>query len=198
MHRDTLRKLHSFTGLFPLGAYLLFHAYEQAAIRDGRDALVSRLAATTSAPLEVACVLLPLLVHAAAGLRLSRGAPDPQAYASPAFARLQLWTGIVTALFLLWHVSTIWGARVAERRPAAAYDAMLQHVGQLPAAMFYLLGVSAVCIHFGQGLSSLFLRRGVLAQTPRAARALGALLAACLWLGFVDELLTYVTGAGLL
>lgn len=198
MHRDTLRTLHSFTGLFPLGAYLLFHAYEQAAIGAGRDALIARLAVTSCAPLEVACVLLPLLVHAAAGVVLARRAADPRPYASPAFARLQLWTGIAAALFLLWHVSTIWGARVIERRPAAAYDAMLQHVGQLPAALLYVAGVSSVCIHFGQGLSSFLLRRGLLARSPRAARALGALLGAGLWLGFVDELLTYVTGAGLL
>lgn len=198
MHLDTLRKLHSFTGLFPLGAYLLFHAYEHAAIRAGRDALVARLSRTTSAPLEVVCVLLPLLVHAALGVRLARVAPDRSPYASPAFARLQLWSGLAAALFLLWHVATIWGARVVESRPAAAYEAMLDHVGTLPAAALYVLGVSAVCIHFGQGLSSLLLRHGLRRWNPRVARGLGAALGAGLWLSFVNELLAYVTGAGLL
>ena len=45
MTRDTLRKLHSFTGLFPLGTYLLFHAYEHLAARQGRDAVLDRILA---------------------------------------------------------------------------------------------------------------------------------------------------------
>lgn len=193
----TLRKLHSFTGLFPLGAYLAFHAYEQAAVREGRDALVQRLAQTSHALLEVVLVLLPLLLHAALGVRLARIRPDVAVYASPAFARLQLWSGVCAALFLLLHVSTIWGARVMQQRPAAAYGAMLEQVGSLPAAVLYLLGVSAVCLHFGQGLSSLLLRYGSRVP-PRVARTLGGLVGLGLWLTFVDELSAYVTGAALL
>jgi succinate dehydrogenase / fumarate reductase cytochrome b subunit len=197
MQPATLRKLHSFTGLFPLGAYLLFHAYEHAAVREGRDAAVRRLAGTSHALLEVLLVLLPLLLHAALGVRLARRQPNPNVYASPAFARLQLWTGVCAALFLLLHVSTVWGARVLQQRPAAAYGAMQEQVGTLPAAVLYLIGVSAVCLHFGQGLSSSLLRHGV-GLSPCVARALGALIGLGLWLTFVDELSAYVTGSALL
>jgi succinate dehydrogenase/fumarate reductase cytochrome b subunit len=177
---------------------LLFHAYEHVAVRAGRDAAVLRLSRTSNALLEVLFVLLPLMLHAALGVRLSRTRAEHAPYASSAFARLQLWTGIVSALFLLLHVGTIWLPRVEQQRPAAAFGAMVQHVGTLPEALLYLLGISAVCMHFGQGLSSLLLRHGVLGLPARGARILGALVGGGLWLVFLDELSAYVTGAALL
>jgi succinate dehydrogenase / fumarate reductase cytochrome b subunit len=201
-----LRKLHSFTGLFPLAAYLLFHAYEQLAVRAGRTAEIMRLDRTTYAPLEVACVLLPLLVHAALGVRLSRISRSQLAlvggdsfpYASPAFLGLQVWSGIVSACFLLWHVVGVWVPRVVAGRPAAGYGAMVDHAATLPLATLYVIGTSAVCVHFSQGLSAVCLRYQILRVSPRAARMLFALLGTLLWLTFIDELSAYVAGRPLL
>jgi succinate dehydrogenase / fumarate reductase cytochrome b subunit len=201
MTRETLRKLHSFTGLFPLGAYLLFHSYEHFAVRDGRDAVLARLLRTTSWPVEVAAILLPLLVHAGLGVHLARfdeGLPS-SSYASPAFRRLQLVSGIFVMLFLGLHVAGVWLPRaLAEDRPGAAYAAMLDQVGHLPGAVLYALGVTAVCLHFGQGLSVYFSRYGVLHLSPREGRFLGAGLGILLWLTFLDELIAYASGAALL
>jgi len=205
MHPEILRKLHSFTGLFPLGAYLLFHAYEQFAVRAGRTAAILRLERTTSAPLEVACVLLPLFVHAALGVRLARGprAPadpdDPSfPFASLNFRRLQLWSGIASACFLIWHVAGVWVPRVVAARPAAGYGAMVDHAATLGRAALYVLGTTAVCTHFGQGLSAACLRYRILPITPRAARVWSGLFAFMLWLSLIDSLSAYVTGRALL
>jgi succinate dehydrogenase / fumarate reductase cytochrome b subunit len=220
MHPEILRKLHSFTGLLPLGAYLLFHAYEQLAVRAGRSAAILRLDRTTYAPLEVACVLVPLLLHATLGLRLAqlsaRGVgPRAQAvvergfarepsedayfpYASRSFLRMQLWSGIVSAAFLLWHVACVWLPRVVAARPAAGYGAMVDQVATLPRAALYVIGTAAVCVHFGQGLSAVVLRYQMLNITPRAARVLFGLVGLLLWLTFVDELSAYVAGRPLL
>jgi succinate dehydrogenase / fumarate reductase cytochrome b subunit len=204
MHSEILRKLHSFTGLFPLGAYLLFHAYEQLAVRQGRTAEILRLDRTTSAPLEVTCVLLPLLLHAALGVRLARvsarrsEAADTFAYASPAFVRLQMWSGIVSACFLLWHVAGVWLPRVIAARPAAGYGAMVDHASTLPMAALYVLGITAVCVHFAQGLSAVCLRYQILKVPPRAARIVFGLVGMLLWLTFIDELSAYVAGVALL
>jgi succinate dehydrogenase / fumarate reductase cytochrome b subunit len=207
MNPEILRKLHSFTGLFPLGAYLLFHAYEQLSVRTGRIAAVTSLERTMYAPLEVACVLFPLIVHAALGVRLSRlslrAPPLPTddgsfPYASLAFLRLQIWSGIVSACFLFWHVAGVWVPRVVAARPAAGYGAMVDHAATLPRAALYVLGTSAVCVHFGQGLSAVCLRYQILNVTPRAARVLFGLLGALLWLTFIDELSAFVAGRPLL
>jgi succinate dehydrogenase / fumarate reductase cytochrome b subunit len=206
MHPEILRKLHSFTGLFPLGAYLLFHAYEQFAARGGRAQAVLRLERTTSASLEVLCVLLPLIVHAALGVRLARlrsvAAADPSEasfpYASPSFRALQLWSGVISACFLLWHVAGVWVPRVVAERPAAGYGAMVDHAATVVRAGLYAAGTTAVCAHFGQGLSAVCLRYQILSITPRAARVWGGLLAVLLWLTFIDELSAYVAGKALL
>jgi succinate dehydrogenase / fumarate reductase cytochrome b subunit len=218
MTLEILRKLHSFTGLLPLGAYLLFHAYEQLAVRAGQRAAIMRLDRTTHAPLEVVCVLLPLLLHAALGVRLSRfsarlsSRADPSAstashvgagadsfpYASPAFLALQVWSGIVSACFLLWHVAGVWVPRVVAGRPAAGYGAMVDQAATLPRALLYVIGTSAVCVHFSQGLSAVCLRYQILHITPRAARVLFAVLGMLLWLVFIDELSAYVAGKPLL
>jgi succinate dehydrogenase / fumarate reductase cytochrome b subunit len=199
MRRDTLRKLHSFTGLFPLGAYLFFHAYEHLALRSGRDALLDRLARTTSWPLELIGILLPLLVHAGLGLYLARVPDAPASYASASFRGLQRVSGLFAVVFLGLHLVGVWLPRVqADDRPGAAYAAMLDQVGTLPLATLYVLGVTAVCLHFGQGLAALVSRYGLLGLTPRASRLLGAGVGLLLWLTFIDELAAYASGAALL
>lgn len=199
MTRDTLRKLHSFTGLFPLGAYLLFHAYEHLAVRVGRDAVLARLLNTTSWPLEVAGILLPMLVHAALGLYLARSPDAAPSYASAPFRSLQRVSGLVVVGFLGLHLVGVWAPRVAaDDRPGAAYAAMLDQVGTLPMASLYVLGVTAVCVHFGQGMAAIFSRYGVLRLTPRGSRILGGAMALLLWLTFINELAAYASGAALL
>jgi succinate dehydrogenase / fumarate reductase cytochrome b subunit len=204
MTRDNLRKLHSFTGLFPLGAYLLFHVYEHLPVRVGRDALLARLLRTSSWPLEVAVILLPLLGHAALGVYLgwrARGDEPQEArdYLSPAFRRLQLGSGLLVLAFLVLHVAGVWLPRaLSDDRPGAAYAAQLDQLGSLPMATLYVLGVTAVCLHFGQGLAVLCARHGFLQLTPRGSRLLGAGLGIALWLIFIDELAAYASGAALL
>jgi succinate dehydrogenase / fumarate reductase cytochrome b subunit len=205
MHPELLRKLHSFTGLFPLGAYLLFHAYEGLAARGGRAEAVLRLSRTTHAPLEVVCLLLPLLLHAGLGVRLARmPAPTQQSddasapYASANFRRLQLWTGLLSAGFLLWHVAGVWVPRVVAGRPAVGYGALVDHAATLPRAALYVIGTSAVCVHFGQGLSAVCLRNRILPFAPRTVRLLCATLVFLLWATLIDALSAYVGGKPLL
>lgn len=198
MNLQTLRKIHSFIGLLPLGAYLLFHAFEQSAARTGRDAAIARLAVTSSTPLEVLFVLVPLLAHAVLGLYLASTQDDRASpYVSRSFRRLQLSTGVVTALFLGLHVVTVWSARVREGRAAAAYTAMTNQVGTLPAAALYVLGTSCVCWHFAQGLSAALLRTAP-NLSPRVVRVGCAIVGLGLWITFIDELAAYATGSALL
>jgi len=192
-----MRRLHRATGLFPLGAYLAFHAWEHGPVRVGRDALFARLAHTESAPLEIALVLVPLVVHAALGLRLAREPCADSGYPSPAFRRLQVASGIVAGLFLAHHLVGVWLPRVTEPSArGAAYDAMLDHVARAPGVAIYAVGLGAVCTHLGQGVGLALVRR--LPRAPRLARALGVALGVLLWLTFLDALAAYATYAPLL
>lgn len=195
-----MRRLHSASGLFPLGAYLGFHAWEHAPVRSGRDALFARLRHTEHAPLEIGLVLLPLLLHGLLGLWLARRAGQPpKAYASPAFFRLQVATGVITALFIAVHVVSVWLPRLVELNPlGASYGALRAQVGRVPVLVGYVIGLSAVCTHFGQGLGAALIQLSDGRVAPRIARALGVVVGVLLWLVFISELAVYATGARLL
>jgi succinate dehydrogenase / fumarate reductase cytochrome b subunit len=197
MNADALRRLHSLTGLVPLSAYLAFHAWEQWPIREGRDAALARMSHTENAPLELLFVLVPLLVHAALAARVF-ALPDTRgAYLSPAFRRLQGLTGGLTLVFLLFHVSAVWLPRVLSGSVANAYDAMLAQTGTAFPAGLHVVGVSAVCVHFGQGLSAAWLR--LWPDSPAGpVRSMGLIVGLLLWLMFVDELAAYAGGAPLM
>ncbi|MDB4974058.1 MAG: sdhC2 [Myxococcaceae bacterium] len=194
-----LRRVHSATGLVPLGAYLLFHAWEHWPARVGRDALFARLERSQSALLEVVFVLLPLLLHAVLGLRLSRDRSGAAAYASPAFRRLQLGSGLVAAVFIAFHLLTAWLPRLTQQNPlGAAYGGMVEHSGTLPGVAVHALGIAAVCTHFGQGTGAALGRLFPSRLAPLRGRQLGVLFGVLLWLAFVNELASYATLAPLL
>jgi succinate dehydrogenase / fumarate reductase cytochrome b subunit len=199
MERASLRRLHSATGLVPLGAYLVFHAWEHWPVRHGRDALLSRLARSTSAPLEIVFVLLPLLAHAALGLWLARDREGARVYVSPAFRKLQVATGVIAAAFLLVHLTTVWLPRLlGPGALEAAYGATLDWTGTAPRLTLHALGVGAVCTHLGQGIGLSLPRLWPGLITPRLGRVLGVLMGALLWLIFLNELAAYATYAPLL
>lgn len=199
MERATWRRVHSATGLFPLGAFLVFHAWEHWPVHEGRDALFARLDNTSSAPLEIAFVLVPLLVHAALGVMLSRDEEPEPVYASPAFRRLQLVTGVLTGLFVLVHLVGVWLPRVREQNPTgAAFSALLDQAGDLPGVVLYALGLGAACTHFGQGLGAALQRLRPTRMSAQMARICGAAIGILLWLALLDELAAYASAAPLL
>jgi succinate dehydrogenase / fumarate reductase cytochrome b subunit len=191
-----MRRLHSVSGLFPLGAYLCFHAWEHWPVRVGRDALFARLERSQHAPLEVVLVLLPLVLHAVIGFRLLRE-PDASAYASPAHRRLQAVTGAVAGAFLLYHLAVSWLPRWIEST-GAAYGSTVEHSGTLGGLILHAVGIAAVCIHFGQGLGAALPRLFPELMGAGAARWVGGALALALWLAFLNELASYATYAPLM
>jgi succinate dehydrogenase / fumarate reductase cytochrome b subunit len=198
MNLETRRGVHTFTGLVPLAVYMVFHVWEHLPARVDRDLELARLRQSTYAPLEIALVFVPLLVHALLGLGLSRNEDPSQAYVSPAFRRLQAATGVLTLPFLLWHVAGVWLPRVVEEGGGrAALAALSEQAGPVWGMTFYLLGLSAVSIHFGQGLSAVWIRRFPDVPT-RAVRAFGILLGILLWGAMVNLLAVYSAGAPLL
>ena len=198
MAPDRLRKIHSFTGLVPLALYLGFHAWEHWPVRAGSEPLLARLRDSSWVPAEVVLVLLPLFAHGALGVVLSRQ-PEPRpVYASPAFRRLQLVTGVISGLFVLWHGGFVWlPALLAPDRASAAFDVMLDQAGTYVGAGLHVFALSAVCIHFGQGLGAAWLRYRPGAPV-RLIRILGGALGLILWLVLLEELSVYAGGAPLL
>ena len=194
MRRDAMRRIHRATGLFPLAAYLLFHAWEHWPVRASRDALFARLSQTHHAVLEVTCVLLPLAVHAGLGLSLTRDPDGLSRYASPAFRRLQAVTGLLSAIFIVFHLAGAWLPRLGDGELGAAYTSMCDQAGTPLGVALHVVGVGAVCSHLGQGLGSAL----AACCSPRLARGLGVGVGILLWLVLLNELAVYATYAPLL
>lgn len=196
-----LRKLHSLTGMVPLGLFLIYHAWQQGPVREGRDPILARLDDTSHGLAELLFVVLPLAVHAVCGIWLARHAgPQPakvSPYASPAFRRFQASTGVLTALFLGLHMGGVWHPWLATGRSFAQFGGMLDQTGTMLGAASYVVGISATCLHWGQGLSA-FILRWWPGSPPRLARGIGTLLGLGLWLTFLDQLAVYATGAPLM
>jgi succinate dehydrogenase/fumarate reductase cytochrome b subunit len=194
-----MRQLHSASGLFPLGAYLFFHAWEHWPVRESRDALFERLEHSHSAPLELLFVVLPLIVHASLGLRLAREPSGLSAYTSRSFRHLQIATGVVAGAFLAFHLLTVWLPRLFDQNPlGAAYGAMVERSGDLPGVVLHAVGIAAVCTHFGQGLGIALGRLWPGQAAQRLCHPLGIALGVLLWLTFLNELASYAAYAPLL
>jgi len=191
-----LRRLHSLVGLLPIGAFLVFHLWENSQSRLGAEhyngVVVAGLQQMNYLPLlELFVIALPLLFHAGYGLVIAIGArPELRRY--PYLRNwmylLQRVSGLGILLFLLGHVgmTRIWGML----NPGVHTDLfghMQWALSQPWIFGIYALGLLLSVFHLANGLWGMALVWG-LATSPLAQRrisyacaGLGVLLAA---LGF--------------
>lgn len=200
------RKWHSILGVGPLLAFLLLHAWEASAATGGRDAFTQRFALTTSSLagllLKSVITLLPLLVHAALGVGVLRRVPDdgPLArYPSKGLRRLQAITGLVVAVFLIFHLVRAWAPLVYGADAGAAYDALMLHAGVPFEMTLYVLGIACASFHVGQGLVAACVTWGWASNAASLARArvVVGTVAFLLFLVFLNSLSHFATGRAL-
>ena len=114
-----------------------------------------------------------LHVHAAYGLTmLNRGArsvkyQSPRDYQVATFAsRTMRWTGIIVALFVLWHLADLtWGfanniGADGEFVRGEAYANVVNSLERVPVAILYIVANIALGIHLFHGVWSLFQSMG--------------------------------------
>ena len=109
-----LRRLHSLTGIFPIGVFLLEHFYTNAKAQYGAEAFNKAERDLWGIPYlwvaEILLIALPILFHGIYGFIITyqgdtfRPAPGYQArYRSVAYL-LQRVTGVVVFVFIGYHV----------------------------------------------------------------------------------------------
>jgi succinate dehydrogenase / fumarate reductase cytochrome b subunit len=176
-HSFFLRKLHSLTGLIPVGAYMADHLFENSYSLVSPDKYneASRALQTVPwrLPLEIGIIWLPILFHAAYGFYIwGHGKINVSQYpwvGNWMFA-LQRWTGLVAFAFLGWHLYT-------ERfvtHGMSTYAIVNQDMQNPWFFSFFLIGVIACSIHLGVGIWNFVCKWGF-AATVRSQRAAGYL-----------------------
>ncbi|MEW4453102.1 MULTISPECIES: succinate dehydrogenase cytochrome b558 subunit [Bremerella] len=170
-----MRRLHSLSGLVPVGAYMVVHLSVNASVF-GAPLLFQRLVFHIHSlgpilPLvEWAFIFLPIIFHAAYGLLITSGGnPNTQAYPYNSNFRytMQRATGLVAFLFIAWHVfhmhgwihANFWinnvahplfGAQFSPYNAASSGALAMQASIIVP--ILYTIGVLATVFHFSNGL----------------------------------------------
>lgn len=181
-----LRRLHSLFGLLPIGAFLVFHLWENSQSRFGalhyNDKVVGWLQDLNYLPLlELFVIALPLLFHAAYGLVILRsGRAEMTRYRYPRnrLYWLQRTSGIAILLFLLVHVGLTRGYTFV--KPTVGDD-LFTHMQQILTQpwmfVIYLAGLLLSVFHLANGLWNMAIVWG-LTTSARAQRLFGYLCAA--------------------
>jgi succinate dehydrogenase / fumarate reductase cytochrome b subunit len=188
-----LRRLHSLLGLLPVGAFLIFHLWENSQSRLGaehynREVVAALQGMNYLVLLEVFLIALPLIFHAGYGVLIVRqGRPELRRYPYARHWRyaLQRLSGLGILAFLLLHLGLTRFQAVLE--PSIRTDLYGHMQGLLSEPWMlaaYLLGLLLSVFHLANGLWSMAIVWGLTtsarAQTlfGYACTGIGALLMA--------------------
>ncbi len=156
-----LRRLHSLTGIIPVGAFLFEHILISNASAIGGPAAYARqvrfLASLPLVPiLELFGIWLPILFHALYGFYIwYRGETNVGEYPWTGnwMYTAQRWTGGIAFAYILWHTWTMRFTGVdLHEYPGASFGKVQSEVFQTPLFLFYVVGLIAASWHFAYGI----------------------------------------------
>ncbi len=208
------RKLHSLTGVVPLGVFLLLHLWTNAKSLQGKQAFDEAVAELGQLPylvlVELLLIAVPLLLHAAIGLKLTLEArPNVGRYPTTRnwMYLLQRLSGVVTLAFIAYHLYALRiQVALGKLDKADFFDELCSSMsatmgpGIPVVALVYLLGVAASAMHFSNGLYGFCFSWGI-TRSRRATRlasgAFGLLGLAWFVLG-ANTVIYFATGTRLM
>jgi succinate dehydrogenase / fumarate reductase cytochrome b subunit len=182
-HEFLLRRLHSLSGMIPVGAYMVVHLLVNARILDSAGAFQSSVYQIHSIGaallvVEWAFIFLPILFHAIFGVLIIRGAlPNSSTYKYGPNIRytLQRATGMIAFLFIMVHVfhmhgwfhfepwvkgvvEPLGGGQFKPYNAASTGSAALASVGY---QIFYVVGILSCVFHLANGIWTFGITWGV-------------------------------------
>ena len=171
------RRIHSLTGLVPVGLFLVYHLYLQLYLHSGAEVYNDVINGFYDSPLAiwslVIVVYIPLFFHAFFGIRLifeSKVQPS-YTYFSHLLYWLQRISGVGVLLFTIAHV---WNAQLGPW-VAGTWGTHFEHLSSgfadpdsgLITKAVYLLGTVGAVFHFSNGINTFCMTWGI-ALTPKS------------------------------
>lgn len=170
-----LRRLHSLTGIVPVGGFMLFHLYENSKAMQGAAAYNEVVASINSMPfvtvLEIFGIFLPLYFHAIYGIYIAADAKHNvtnYGYGRNWAFFFQRLTGIITLFFVTYH---IWHFRVqkllgayannAELPGLPSYNIVAEALSNNLVAVVYAIGIIAASYHLANGIYTFLITWGI-------------------------------------
>jgi succinate dehydrogenase / fumarate reductase cytochrome b subunit len=170
-----LHKIHSLTGVVPVGYYmaqhLLLNTYSVAgeAKFNGVLAFFEGIPKHVLLAIEVVAIWVPLLFHAVYGMFIiGRAQPNfigtKYGWSQNRMYTFQRYSGLFIFLFLIYHTTTTTGAKYLGGDPkviqfAAWHDKLTDHAYLL--LVVYMLGVLTSSYHLGYGIWNFCIRWGI-------------------------------------
>lgn len=156
-----LRRLHSLSGIVPIGAFLIEHFISNSEATKGVMAYNDQVKFLTGLPfvavLEWVFIFIPILYHALYGIYIwYRGESNVGEYpwAGNWLYTSQRWTGIIAFIYIIYH--TYYMRFTGVHLMGGGYDNAfwkVQHEFQNPwAVAAYVIGIVAASWHFAYGL----------------------------------------------
>jgi len=172
-----LRKLHSLSGIVPVGAFLAEHFWSNSAALVSRERYNETSQELQTIPFRVfvewGFIFLPILFHGGYGVYIwLRGESNVSQYpwVKNWLYTFQRYTGLIAFAYVGWHVYT----QRWLTHGMSTYAEMAQQLLNPWALAFMFVGVVASSFHLGVGIWN-FLCKWGLAATVRAQRAAGQL-----------------------
>lgn len=185
-----LRRLHSLSGLLPVGAFLCFHLWENSQSRFGAEHYNGEVVAFLQGMnyllvLEVFVIALPILFHGLYGLVITAQARPELTryrYARNGLYWMQRISGVGILVFLLIHVGMtriqgLWQPAIR----ADLYGYLQSMLSQPWMLAIYTVGLLLAVFHLANGLWSMAIVWGL--TTSARAQALFGYL--CLGIGLL-------------
>ncbi len=155
-----LRRLHSLSGIFPIGAFLIEHFFSNAFSTNGVNAYNENVRFLSGLPfvffLELFFIWLPIAYHSFYGFYIwYRGESNLGEYPWTGnwLYTSQRWTGAIAFFYMGWHV---WSMRFNGvhilTNTAAAFWKVQNELRHPWAVAFYFVGIIAASWHFAYGL----------------------------------------------
>ena len=161
-------KLHSFTGIFPIGVFLLQHLIANSYALRGRAEYNTVVSVFGYLPfvavLEVTVIYLPILYHAIYGFYIA-------AYGQANLGRygygrnwlyfLQRASGVIAFFYIGFHIWNTSLQKYWHGVGAIQYDSMAGQMANPWYFAAYLIGITATVFHFTNGLWNFCIRWGI-------------------------------------
>lgn len=193
-HEFLIRRLHSLSGLIPVGAFMVVHLLVNASVLESPATFQKNVYQIHSLgsllPLvEWTFIFIPILFHAIIGVVIVMGGiPNTGNYPYAANRRytLQRVTGMIAFVFIAIHVfhmhgwfhSDVWLDKVvrplggAEFHPYAAASSAGLALQSYVMVVIYLIGVLATVFHLANGIWTMGITWGVWISPQAQQRAL--------------------------
>ncbi|HEY6395431.1 MAG TPA: succinate dehydrogenase [Candidatus Binataceae bacterium] len=166
-----LRRLHSLSGIIPIGGFLLFHLFENAYVLRGAEMWWRDTEFTRSLPLQIfieaAVLWIPISYHAIYGLVITATSqPNDYPYVRNYQYTMQRVTGVIAFLFIGFHVLSTRGWYYATGTETD-YARMHAFMTDPVILTIYIVGTLACVYHLTNGIFTFCITWGITAG-PRS------------------------------